>query len=142
MAGFIDAMPREDVNAPRKQRQTIDRICQRLAAEHASYSTVGDHLRNRRPQSAAGAMEGRRHLGRTVPQGKRSGEDAEVDYRDVWVDLAGQRRRCEWDKSLTGPRPCAAIGDRITFKGTLIRTGTGSYRPKVTENGYRSTGRS
>ncbi|MEU1623854.1 hypothetical protein ABZ746_00590 [Streptomyces sp. NPDC020096] len=103
--GFIDAMPREDVNAPRKQRQTIDRICQRLAAEHASYSTVGDHLRNRRR-------------------------------------LAGQRRRCEWDKSLTGPRPCAVIGDRITFKGILIRTGTGSYRPKVTENGYRSTGRS
>ncbi|MFF5256452.1 hypothetical protein ACFY4K_30990 [Streptomyces leeuwenhoekii] len=33
MAGFIDEMLREDAQAPRKQRDTIDRIVQRLAAE-------------------------------------------------------------------------------------------------------------
>ncbi|MEU6096979.1 IS21-like element helper ATPase IstB [Streptomyces sp. NPDC047079] len=48
----------------------------------------------------------------------------------------------EWDKTFTDPRLCAAIADRLTFKGTLIQTGTESYRLKVTENDYRSTGRS
>ncbi|MGK5497572.1 hypothetical protein [Streptomyces sp. URMC 125] len=42
--GFIDEMLRENAQAPRKQRDTIDRIVQRLAAEQgfeqASYSTV------------------------------------------------------------------------------------------------------
>lgn len=33
VAGFIDEMLREDAQAPRKQRDTIDRIVQRLAAE-------------------------------------------------------------------------------------------------------------
>ncbi|MGK4585358.1 ATP-binding protein [Kitasatospora sp. HPMI-4] len=39
----------------------------------------------------------------------------------------------EWDKPFTDPRLCAAIADRLTFKGTLIQTGTDSYRLKATE---------
>ncbi|MEU5609487.1 IS21 family transposase [Streptomyces sparsogenes] len=96
--GFIDAMLGEDLAAPKKQKHTIDRVLQRLAAEHdfehASYSTVRDYVRKRRPQVELEAKEGRRHLEGTVPQEKQPGEEAEVDFADVWLDLAGQRRKC------------------------------------------------
>ncbi|WP_406708093.1 hypothetical protein [Streptomyces halobius] len=51
-------------------------------------------MRKRRPQIVLEAKEGRRHLEGTVPQEKRPGEEAEVDFADVWLDLAGQRRKC------------------------------------------------
>lgn len=96
--GFIDAMLREDLQVWRKQKHTVDRVLERLAGEHdfeqASYSTVRDYVRKRRPVIAAEAREGRRHLEGTVPQEKRPGEEAEVDFADVWLDLAGQRRKC------------------------------------------------
>ncbi|WP_033951572.1 IS21 family transposase [Streptomyces sp. CNQ431] len=95
---FIDAMLRADLDAPRKQRHTVDRIVQRLAGEHdfelAAYSTVRDYVARRRPELTLEAKEGRRHLEGTVPQAKRPGEEAEVDFADVWLDLAGQRRKC------------------------------------------------
>ncbi|MFI1286448.1 ATP-binding protein [Streptomyces sp. NPDC020858] len=39
----------------------------------------------------------------------------------------------EWDKTFGDPRLCAAIADRITFRCTLIQTGTESYRFRITE---------
>lgn len=33
-----------------------------------------------------------------------------------------------WTKTFTDPRLCAAIVDRLTFNGTVIETGTDSYR--------------
>ena len=33
-----------------------------------------------------------------------------------------------WTKTFTDPRLCAAIVDRLTFDGTIIETGTDSYR--------------
>lgn len=33
-----------------------------------------------------------------------------------------------WTKTYTDPRLCAAILDRLTFKGTIIDAGTESYR--------------
>ena len=39
----------------------------------------------------------------------------------------------EWDKTFTDTRLCTAIADRLTFKCTLIQTGTESYRLKATE---------
>jgi DNA replication protein DnaC len=39
----------------------------------------------------------------------------------------------EWDKIFADPRLCAAIADRITFRCTLIQTGTESYRFQATE---------
>jgi transposase len=96
--GFIDAMLREDVKAPKKQKHTIDRILERLAGErdfeHASYSTVRNYVRRRRLQIELEARQGREHLEGTVPQEKQPGEEAEVDFADVFVDLAGQRRKC------------------------------------------------
>ena len=55
----IDAMLREDLDAPRKQRHTAPRIHARLldghAAEGLSYSTVRDWVRRRRVEIAAEA---------------------------------------------------------------------------------------
>ncbi|MFD9497922.1 ATP-binding protein [Streptomyces sp. NPDC060035] len=39
----------------------------------------------------------------------------------------------EWDRIFADPRLCAAIADRITFRCTLIQTGTESYRYQATE---------
>ncbi|WP_338895226.1 IS21-like element helper ATPase IstB [Streptomyces sp. TG1A-60] len=43
----------------------------------------------------------------------------------------------EWDKTFGDPRLCAAIADRITFRCTLIQTGTDSYRYQVTQDEHR-----
>lgn len=40
----------------------------------------------------------------------------------------------EWDKTFGDPRLCAAIADRITFRCTLIQTGTDSYRYQATQD--------
>ncbi|GAB3950659.1 hypothetical protein GCM10028832_03820 [Streptomyces sparsus] len=37
-----------------------------------------------------------------------------------------------WAKTFTDPRLCAAIVDRLTFNGTIIETGTDSYRLATT----------
>ncbi|MER6682553.1 IS21 family transposase [Streptomyces olivaceoviridis] len=96
--GFIDAMLCEDLDAPAKQKHTIPRITERLAAEHAfelaRQTTVWEYVSKRRPQIRAEALDGRRHLDGMVPQAKRPGEEAEVDFADFWLDLAGQRRKC------------------------------------------------
>lgn len=39
----------------------------------------------------------------------------------------------EWDKTFGDARLCAAIADRITFRCTLIQTGTDSYRYQATQ---------
>lgn len=38
----------------------------------------------------------------------------------------------EWDKTFGDRRLCAAIADRLTFRGTLMQTGTESYRLQAT----------
>ncbi|MGW6688349.1 IS21-like element helper ATPase IstB [Streptomyces sp. NPDC054961] len=40
----------------------------------------------------------------------------------------------EWDKTFSDARLCAAIADRITFRCTLIQTGTESYRYQATQD--------
>jgi transposase len=96
--GWIDAMLREDLQAPRKQRHTVQRIYDRLAAEYgftlASYSTVCNYVNKRRPEILAEARVGRVHLEGTVPQVHEPGAEGEVDFADVWVRLAGEPVRC------------------------------------------------
>ncbi|WP_406494362.1 IS21-like element helper ATPase IstB [Streptomyces sp. NBC_00846] len=48
----------------------------------------------------------------------------------------------EWDKTFGDRRLCAAIADRITFRCTLIQTGTESYRFQSTEADRQATARS
>lgn len=38
-----------------------------------------------------------------------------------------------WTKTFTAPRLCAVIADRLTFGGSLIQTGTDSYRLAITQ---------
>jgi DNA replication protein DnaC len=38
-----------------------------------------------------------------------------------------------WTRTFTDPRLCAAIVDRLTFNGTIIETGTDSYRRAHTQ---------
>lgn len=89
---LIDAMLAEDVGAPKKQRQTATRIHQRLIDEHGSevsYSTVATYVKRRRVEIG---LVPRPEV--FVPQEHAPGEEAEVDFGEVWVDLAGARTKC------------------------------------------------
>lgn len=97
---WIDAMLREDLRAPRKQRHTIARICQRLATEHGfgavSYTTVREYVNRRRGQIATQVRgQGRVIPEGTVPQVHEAGAEAEVDFAAVWVLLAGVEVECQ-----------------------------------------------
>lgn len=91
----IDEMLREDTEAPRKQRHTARRVFARLAEEHGavdlSYSTVRNYVRARRLQidAAAGRLQEV-----FVPQEHAPGAEAEVDFGEVWVILAGVKTKC------------------------------------------------
>lgn len=54
---LIDGMLKQDIDAPRKQRQTATRIWRRLLDEHdaqVGYPTVRDYVRVRRPEIMGG----------------------------------------------------------------------------------------
>ncbi|WP_051478411.1 IS21 family transposase [Arthrobacter sp. H5] len=91
----IDAMLRQDLEGPRKQRHTARRVFARLADEHGakelSYSTVRDYVRKRRPEIDA---EAGRLPEVFVPQEHAPGAEAEVDFGEVWVVLAGVKTKC------------------------------------------------
>ncbi|WP_230202860.1 ATP-binding protein, partial [Parafrankia discariae] len=44
------------------------------------------------------------------------------------VAIASNESFGGWTKTFTDPRLCSAIVDRLTFDGTIIETGTQSYR--------------
>ncbi|AVT31295.1 IS21 family transposase [Plantactinospora sp. BC1] len=92
----IDQMLVADLTAPRKQRHTARRIHARLVEEHGahglSYSTVRDYVRRRRPEIAASA--GRSVQTAFVVQSHAPGAEAEVDFGDVWVEVAGEKLKC------------------------------------------------
>lgn len=44
------------------------------------------------------------------------------------VAIASNESFGGWTKTSTDPRLCAAIVDRLTFKGTILGTGADSYR--------------
>ena len=94
-AAAIDVMLTADVEAPRKQRHTARRILARLADEHGaqelSYSTVRDYVRVRRAQID---VEAGRRVEVFVPQEHAPGAEAEVDFGEVWVMLAGVKTKC------------------------------------------------
>ena len=87
----IDGMLRADLDAPKKQRHTARRVLARLVDEQGaadlSYSTVRDYVAKRRPQIAAEA--GKPLETGLVPQTHPPAAEAEVDFHDLWVILAG-----------------------------------------------------
>ncbi|WP_082941529.1 IS21 family transposase [Mycolicibacterium peregrinum] len=92
----IDEMLWADTTAPRKQRHTTRRILHRLIDEHGageglSYSTVRDYVRIRRAQID---VEVGRRVEVFVPQERPPAAEAEVDFGEVWVMLAGVKTRC------------------------------------------------
>ena len=91
----VDEMLKADLSAPRKQRHTARRVHARLVEEHGavglSYSTVRDWVRLRR---AVIEVEAGRRVEVFVPQEHAPGVEAEVDFGEVWVVLAGIKTKC------------------------------------------------
>lgn len=93
---LIDQMLRADLDAPRKQRHTVKRIFDRLVDEHdagaVSYQMVRAYVAQRRPEIRIEA--GRGPSNAFVPQSHLPGVEAEVDFGDVTVRLAGEQVKC------------------------------------------------
>jgi Mu transposase-like protein len=98
VTGWIDEMLCEDLTAPGKQRHTAKRIFERLVDEHdarVSYSTVSKYVHRRRPEIIADQRRAEvAGVAGFVPQAKEPGAEAEVDFADVFVELAGRLARC------------------------------------------------
>ncbi|NUP20969.1 MAG: IS21 family transposase [Streptomyces sp.] len=92
----IDAILRADLDAPRKQRHTAERIFDRLVAEHGmdnvSYGRIRCYVKRRKPEIVV--EEGRWPPPVFVAQNHRPGEEAEVDFGDVYIMLGGVRTLC------------------------------------------------
>jgi transposase len=97
VAGLIDVMLAQDLDAPRKQRHTARRIWQRLRDEHdaaVSYSYVCQYAGTRRAQIAAEARAAAGSADGFVPQAKEPGAEAEVDFGAVSIEVAGDVAAC------------------------------------------------
>ncbi|WP_281944954.1 IS21 family transposase [Streptomyces olivaceus] len=120
----IDGILRADLDAPRKQRHTVTRIFHRLVEEHAadvSYPMVRRYVADRKPQIAVEA--GKAPIEAFVPQTHPPGMEAEVDFGDVAVRLAGELVTCylfSFRLSYSGKavhRVFASAGQEAFFEG-------------------------
>lgn len=93
VTAFIDGILEKDRGAPRKQRHTARRIHRRIAREMpeaaVAESTVREYVRERRRQMGLLVQE------TFVPQSYDWGHEAQVDWYEAWVDLAGERTRVQ-----------------------------------------------
>jgi hypothetical protein len=107
---IIDAILRADLDAPRKQRHTVTRIYDRLIAEHGmqgvSYSVVRRYVADRKPKIRVEA--GRGPVNVLFPQTHRPGEEAEVDFDEVTINLRGE------------PVTCMLFALRLSFSGKAV----------------------
>jgi transposase len=93
VAAFIDRILEADRNAPRKQRHTAHRIYVRIKQELASCviaeSTVRRYVREKKRELGL--------LGRevSVPQCYDWGEEAQVDWYEAYVEVAGERHKVQ-----------------------------------------------
>lgn len=105
----IDGWLRADLTAPHKQRHTAKRIFDRLREEHraeVSYSRVRAYVSVRRGEILA--ESGRAPVEVFVPQSHRPGDEAEVDFGDVVIELRGQ------------PVTCTLFSLRLSFSGRAV----------------------
>lgn len=128
--GVIDGWLRDDLKAPRKQRHTVVRIHQRLLDEQdavdVSYGMVRAYVsrRVREIRAEAGLASGQVF----IPQAHLPGQDAEVDFGDVMVRLAGEAVTCTmfclrlsyFGKAVH--RVSASAGQEAFFEGTHTRS--------------------
>ena len=97
-AEAIDEMLRADLDAPRKQRHTVTRVLDRLIDEHDAggligYSTLRNYVVVRRQEIAEEA--GKAPIAQVfVPQSHQPGQEAEVDFAELYVDLPEGRTKC------------------------------------------------
>lgn len=93
---LIDVMLKADLTAPRKQQHTVKRIYERLLDEHdavdISYQMVRGYVAARREEIRRQAGKGM--MDAFVPQTHKPGAEAEVDFGDVTVKLAGELVTC------------------------------------------------
>jgi transposase len=86
---LIDSWLDADLGAPRKQRHTAKRIWERLRDEHAAdvaERTVREYVHRRRAERGEGVQA-------FVPQVHAAGVEAEVDWGEAQVAMAGAARR-------------------------------------------------
>jgi transposase len=95
----IDDILRADLDAPRKQRHTAKRIYDRLIDEHG-------YVAERKPKIRAEA--GRGPVNVFLPQTHRPGEEAEVDFGEVVINLRGE------------PVTCTLFSLRLSFSGKAV----------------------
>ncbi len=91
----IDQWLLDDLEAPPKQRHTVQRILARLQQElgaEFAYSTVWDYVHWRRQEIAETA--GAAPVAGFVIRHNQPGMDAEVDFGEAWIDVADERTRC------------------------------------------------
>jgi transposase len=116
---LIDAMLRQDLEAPTKQRHTARRVLARLVDEHG-VETVRGYVARRRPEIVAEAN--RPVEDGCVPQRHDPGAEAEVDFHDLWVILRGVKTKT------------ALFTMRLSFSG---RAGTEACAPAPSPDEYR-----
>jgi transposase len=83
---LIDAWVTVDETLPKKQRHTAHRVWERLVAEHSARvgeSTVRKYVARLRRELGGGVGQV------MVPQVHHPGEEAEVDFAELWVWLEG-----------------------------------------------------
>ncbi|MFE5541968.1 IS21 family transposase [Streptomyces sp. NPDC056519] len=121
---LIDGILTADLTAPRKQRHTVKRIYDRLLDEHGadvSYQMVRGYVAARRQEIRLQAGKGVADV--FVPQTHRPGAEAEVDFGDVTVKLAGELVTCylfAFRMSYSGKaihRVLASAGQEAFFEG-------------------------
>jgi transposase len=136
----IDEILRSDLDAPRKQRHTVTRIYHRLVEEHGadvSYGVVRYYVAGRKPEILV--ESGKAPLEAFIPQTHQPGHEAEVDFGDVTVRLAGELVTCylfSFRLSYSGKavhRVFASSGQEAFFEGHVhaLRTLGGVPRTKV-----------
>src|SRR4051812_1419943 len=88
---FMDSILKSDLQAPRKQRHTAQRIYNRLREElpqHAiARSTVAEYIVKRKGEL------GLCHRETFVPQSYQWGVEGQVDWYEAFVDLTGERTK-------------------------------------------------
>lgn len=106
---LVDEWLRADLQAPRKQRHTARRVFDRLRDEHdadVTYRIVREYVAHRRGEIRVEA--GLDPPESFIPQTHLPGVEAEVDFGDVTIELAGK------------PVICSIFSFRLSFSGKAV----------------------